>query len=59
MAEERWDVPSPKLAAIAAAGNTPLLRDCPGCPHRHPKGERCGYPIDPYSLDPRTCRCSS
>lgn len=54
MTDERWDVPNPKLARIAAAESSPLFRECGHCKHRHPRGERCGWPNADYSA---TCRC--
>lgn len=54
MSEERWDVPSDRLRRIASAESAPQFRECGGCHHRHPAGERCGYPIGD-----NTCRCRS
>ena len=54
MSDERWDVPSDRLARIAASEIPPHMRECKHCTHRHPKGEMCGRPNADYSA---TCRC--
>lgn len=58
MSEERWDVPSERLKRIAGAKEAPLFRECSRCPHRHAKGERCGYPTESAPV-PRVCECTS
>ena len=58
MTEERWDVPSERLKRIAGATSAPQFRECPRCPHRHPKAERCGYPVEQAPVA-RVCECVS
>lgn len=53
MTDERWDVPSERLRRIASADGAPQFRECGACKHRHPKRERCGYPVEGN----RACRC--
>lgn len=55
MTDERWDVPDERLAQIASRPESPQLRDCAHCKHRHARGEMCGYPI--AGADVVTCRC--
>lgn len=38
-------MPSDRLRRIATAASAPQFRECSSCQHRHPAGERCGYPI--------------
>jgi len=53
--DERWDVPSSRLARLANGTATPGMRECPSCMHRHPQGERCSYPASKNDL--RGCPC--
>lgn len=56
MSDERWDVPSATLKRIASAEPAPQFRECGRCPHRHARGERCGYPIH---YESGVCECTS
>lgn len=56
---DRWDVPSEKLRRMAEGKNTANLRACSSCPHWHPKGELCAYPLFPSGEQTGFCECRS